>query len=251
MRNYQESGTTFVKLGTGAVVQNGDVDQDFLANVAGQVAAVKCEGKRIGITSSGAVTLGRSRLGEEADLDQAFEIGQQLLTEAWGAALGRHGLSIVEHLISERDIRTDSDAVLDAIQRSLADVPLLNGHNAKNQGVANIAVTGDNDTLNAWVASAQGASGLFITTPPGVLDQRGRVIREIRTRRELPAFTYKSTNGTGGMPSKTRAAFQVAESGGQSVIVGKTQPHVIFDFVEGFNGFGTRFAPQRMLYSNR
>src|SRR5690606_34146397 len=97
-----------VKVGSALLVdaESGQLRTQWLQSLAADLAALKSEGAELVVVSSGAVLLGRRILGLDArslPLDQlqaAASVGQIALSQAWRDALGRHGVTTGQILIT-------------------------------------------------------------------------------------------------------------------------------------------------------
>ena len=84
-----------IKIGSALLVDSrGKLRSAWLADLAGDIAALKADGCEVVIVSSGAIALGRGLLGLSAvtlTLEQsqaAASAGQIALSQAWAEALG-------------------------------------------------------------------------------------------------------------------------------------------------------------------
>ena len=104
-----------VKLGSTLVVDpdSGAADAGWLAGFAADLARLKARGQRLLIVSSGAVALGRRRLGLTRrtltlpEKQAAAAAGQSLLMRAWEEALGPAGLTAAQVLMTPDDSMED------------------------------------------------------------------------------------------------------------------------------------------------
>src|SRR5690606_17310222 len=97
-----------VKIGSALLVEpaTGEPRQAWLAALAEDVAALRAAGKDVLIVSSGAIALGRRRLGlgpgplRLEDSQAAAAAGQIRLAHAWQEALARHGVPVAQILLT-------------------------------------------------------------------------------------------------------------------------------------------------------
>lgn len=151
-----------IKVGSSLIadVQRAALHQQWLHGFADDIAALHAAGKEIVIVSSGAVALGRPRIGlgaqalDLAEKQAAAAAGQPLLMQAWAEALGRHNIGVAQVLLTYDDseqrrrylnARTTLSTLL-----SHRIIPIVN----ENDTVATAEIRfGDNDRLAARVAA--------------------------------------------------------------------------------------------------
>jgi glutamate 5-kinase len=100
-----------IKLGTGIVTgADGQFNAEHLAPVSRTIARLKKEGRQIVLVSSGAVGLGRGRLGLHRDrlndmvMRQACAaVGQSLLMHEYEKLFQTHGVQLAQVLLTEGD----------------------------------------------------------------------------------------------------------------------------------------------------
>src|SRR6201998_2363938 len=100
-----------IKLGTGIVTgSDGQFNVGQLGSVAQTIALLKKEGRQIVLVSSGAVGLGRGRLGLHRDrlndmvMRQACAaVGQSLLMHEYEKLFQAHGIQLAQVLLTEGD----------------------------------------------------------------------------------------------------------------------------------------------------
>ena len=182
------------------------------------------------IVTSGAIALGRARLGlprRALKLEQkqaAAASGQILLARAWQESLGRVGLEAAQILITLEDTEArrrylNARATVDTLLK-LGVVPVVN----ENDTVATTEIRfGDNDRLSARVAVMALAETLVLLSDVDGLytgDPRNDptaahlpVVEAITPEIEAMAGGSGSLVGTGGMVSKLIAARMATASG--------------------------------------
>ncbi|HYG67298.1 MAG TPA: glutamate 5-kinase, partial [Anaeromyxobacteraceae bacterium] len=151
-----------VKVGTGTLTDpRGGFDRANCARLGAELAEL-ARGRRLVLVSSGAVALGAERLGLVRTKGRPWDIptkqacaavGQPHLMAAWGDALGAHGLTVAQVLLTADDV-ANRKRFLNA-RRTFARlldagvVPVVN----ENDTVAVDEIkVGDNDSLAALVA---------------------------------------------------------------------------------------------------
>src|SRR5439155_20103946 len=87
----------------------GRIDQEYVEELAAEIAALAGVGKRVVLVTSGAIRAGCERLGWSArpralPLKQAAAaVGQGRLMELYAAAFGRHGRAVGQVLLTRHD----------------------------------------------------------------------------------------------------------------------------------------------------
>lgn len=230
-----------VKIGSALLVdwETGSVNRRRLAGLAADIAALRADGRRVAVVSSGAVALGRRRLdlpGRALALEQkqaAAAAGQALLMRAWEEALEPHGLKTAQILLTRDDTETrrrflNARGTLSTLM-DLGAVPVIN----ENDSVATEEIRyGDNDLLAARAAQMAGADllvllsdidGLYSADPRR--DPAAEHIALVeRLTPEIEAMAgganLDSGTGTGGMASKIQAV-RIAAGAGCAVVIAR------------------------------
>jgi glutamate 5-kinase len=146
-----------VKVGSSLLVEGEGVRQTWLRALGEDVGALR-EGRQVVIVSSGAVALGRRRLGLKASARLALKqaaaaSGQPLLMRAWEEALAPFGIPTAQLLLTLDDTESrrrwlNARATLEVLLGNGA-LPIVN----ENDTVATEELRyGDNDRLSARVA---------------------------------------------------------------------------------------------------
>jgi glutamate 5-kinase len=261
-----------VKLGTNLITgprqadgQRRGIDEESLAGIISQFAALHAEGKEIIIVSSGAVGAGRevlrrinSRVSSQARpvsfRQMLAALGQTHLMSSYERLFAVHGIHVAQALISRADltqrqrylnVRDTLEAILD-----IGVIPIVNENDVVAVEELVGVVYGDNDRLSAMVANDLEADllvllgemeGLYEADPHLVPD--AKVIPEVRkitrTVREIARGPHDG-RGSGGMASKLEAAELAMNSGTPMVIASGRTPDVILKVCAG-EEIGTRF----------
>ena len=229
-----------IKVGSALLVDpgRGAVDVGWLAILAADVARLRARGAEVLIVSSGAVALGRRRLGlplrgelELQEKQAAAAAGQSLLMRAWEEALAPHGLHTAQVLLTRDDTEMrrrwlNARATVETLLR-LKAIPVVN----ENDTVATEEIRyGDNDRLAARVAQMIGADllillsdidGLYTSDPRR--DPAATHIATVETLTpEIEAMAGGANAahgvGTGGMATKLAAA-RIAHGAGCATLV--------------------------------
>ncbi len=242
----------------------------FIENIAALVKA----GKEVIIVTSGAVGLGRKRLGLEGSKGTALKqacaaIGQSKLMSIYENGFDSYGLVAAQILLTEDDfsIRTRYLSLRTTLNKllELGTVPVIN----QNDTVSNVDIIpryenmqvcfSDNDKLSALVASELDADLLVILSDVDGLynenpktNPNAKIIREVdEVTDEICAMgTDASEGGRGGMRTKLEAARMVTRFGGKVLIANGTVPYIIKKIFNG-EDYGTMFLPQNEGLSDK
>ncbi len=228
-----------VKVGSALLIdpRTADADRAWLASLAADIARLKARGQQLLIVSSGAVALGRKRLGltgRKLDLPQkqaAAAAGQSLLMHAWEEAFAPHAMTAAQVLLTRDDTETrrrwlNARATTETLL-GLGVVPIVN----ENDTVVTEEIRyGDNDRLAARVAQMIGADLLVLLSDVDGLytgdprrDPEARhipVVRELTPEIDAMAGGANAAAGvgTGGMATKLMAARIAAAAGCATLI---------------------------------
>ncbi|MBX3247022.1 MAG: glutamate 5-kinase [Myxococcales bacterium] len=246
-----EARRVVVKVGSRSLVAPGRFER-----LAAEIAALRADGRSVVLVSSGAIALGRARLGLDARpkdiprLQAAAAAGQSRLVRAWEDAFEPHGLPAAQVLLThadlgDRDRYLNARRALDALLE-LGAVPIIN----ENDTVAVDEIKfGDNDQLAAMVATLVGADLLVLMTDvDGVLDAEGVRVPVVYDVDEVARFLRAPTDdvGLGGMASKVEAARRATLRGVPVLIASVERPDgadTLTRIVAG-DDVGTLFLPQ-------
>jgi glutamate 5-kinase len=242
-----------VKVGSALLVDgdSGRVNRLWLATLIEDLLRLRRRGQQLILVSSGAIALGRRRLGlrhgaalrlEESQA--AAAVGQIRLAHAYKELLEEHGVTVAQVLLtledSERRRRyLNARATLEALL-ALGALPVIN----ENDTVATAEIRyGDNDRLAARVAQMSGADclvllsdvdGLYDADPNREPD--ARIVPEVRSiTPEIEAMAGSSTSGvgSGGMASKIVAAKIAIAAGCHMCIAAGHHRHPLRRIEEG------------------
>lgn len=227
-----------VKVGSALLVgKDGAPDRAWLETLAVDIARMRARGQQVLMVSSGAVALGRGRLGLTRraltlpEKQAAAAAGQSALMRAWEEVLEPHGLSVAQILLTRDDTevrrrwlnaRATVETLLD-----LGVVPVVN----ENDTVVTEEIRyGDNDRLAARVAQMIGADALVLlsdidglyTADPRRDPDATHIPRLSQLTPEIEAMAGGANAGagvgTGGMATKLTAA-RIAQSAGCATII--------------------------------
>ncbi|MFN9711545.1 MAG: glutamate 5-kinase [Alphaproteobacteria bacterium] len=232
-----------VKVGSALLVgPDGAADAAWMADFAADLARMRARGQHVLVVSSGAVALGRRRLGlgkriSLAEKQAAAAAGQSALMRAWETALEPHGLACAQILLTRDDTEMrrrwlNARATLDALL-ALGVIPVIN----ENAPVVTEEIrVGDNDRLSARVAQLGGAEALVLlsdieglyTADPRRDPTAAHISRVTHLTPEIEAMAGGANTtagvGTGGMATKLAAARIAAAAGCATFITLGTRP---------------------------
>ena len=248
-----------VKVGTGTLTDAaGRFDRENCARLAGELAAAG-SGRQLVLVSSGAVALGAERLGllrvkgrpwDIATKQACAAVGQPHLMAAWGEALGRHGRTVAQVLLTADDLASRK-RFLNARRtfQQLLDrgvVPVVNENDTV--AVEEIKV-GDNDTLAGLVAGCVEAELVAMLTDVEGLYDRDPRERGARLLHEVERITAEvermaggagSERSTGGMATKVKAARRLMAQGVATALLSGRRPGALAALLQG-EQIGTLF----------
>jgi glutamate 5-kinase len=237
-----------VKIGSRALCADGN----RFAQVAEQVAMQARAGRKVVLVSSGAVALGRERLGlrerpkKIALLQAAAATGQSLLMRAYEDAFESLGLHVAQVLlthdvVSERDRYLNARQAIDELLK-LGVVPIINENDTVSIDELRF---GDNDQLAAMVCTLIGADLLVLLSDvAGVLNDEGQRISLVRDVSDVERFIRPPDGdvGLGGMQSKIEAARR-ATLHGLPVAIGPAASPDFLDALMRGEDVGTLLLP--------
>ncbi len=242
-----------VKVGSALLVgEDGAPDAHWLAAFASDLARVRHRGQQVLVVSSGAVALGRKRLGlgkralTLPEKQAAAAAGQSALMRAWEEALEPHGFAAAQVLLTRDDTEVrrrwlNARATVETLL-TLGVVPVVN----ENDTVVTEEIRyGDNDRLAARVAQMIGADvlvllsdidGLYTADPRDNPDAR-HIPRVTRLDAEIEAMAgganARAGVGTGGMATKIAAARMAQAAGCATVITLGRRPSPLYAVEHG------------------
>lgn len=242
------------KVGSALLVdaETGAANRAWLEAFCADAAALRAAGKQILVVSSGAVALGRRRLGltgRKATLPEkqaAAAAGQSLLMRAWEEAFEPHGISVAQILLTRDDTEMrrrwlNARATTETLM-GLGVVPVVN----ENDTVVTEEIRyGDNDRLAARVAQMAGADllvllsdidGLYTADPrKNPKAQHIPLVSEIT--HEIAGMAEGANAaagvGTGGMATKIAAARIARAAGCATLITLGSRPHPLAAIADG------------------
>src|SRR3984885_2044942 len=241
-----------VKVGSTLLVDgdSGRVNRAWLETLVEDLLRLRKRGQRVILVSSGAIALGRRRLGLKhgtlrlEESQAAAAVGQIRLAHAYKELLESHDVTVAQVLLtledSERRRRyLNARATLESLLE-LGALPVIN----ENDTVATAEIRyGDNDRLGARVAQMAGADclvllsdveGLFSADPNRNPDARF-ISQVTAVTPEIEAMAGRSASavGSGGMTTKILAAKIAVAAGCHMCIAAGHHPHPVRRLEEG------------------
>jgi glutamate 5-kinase len=241
-----------VKTGSSLLIDSaaGTVRAAWLASLVADLAALHGQDRELIVVSSGAIALGRAVLKlprgalKLEDSQAAAAVGQIALARTWAEALGQHGISAGQVLLTlgdteERRRYLNARATIGKLIEWRA-IPVIN----ENDTVATTEIRyGDNDRLAARVATMMGADlvvllsdidGLY-DAPPGTRADAKLVpvVERISPEIEAMAGAAGSELSRGGMQTKIEAAKIATTAGCQLVIASGKIEHPLRAVADG------------------
>jgi glutamate 5-kinase len=241
-----------VKVGSALLVDadSSRVNRAWLESLVADLLCLRQRGQRVVLVSSGAIALGRRRLGlrrgtlrlEESQA--AAAVGQIRLAHAYKELLENNDVTVAQVLLtledSERRRRyLNARATLESLL-DLGALPVIN----ENDTVATAEIRyGDNDRLAARVAQMVSADclvllsdvdGLYSADP--AVDPAAQLIREVREiTPQIEAMAGRSLSGlgSGGMAAKIAAARIAVAAGCHMCIAAGAHRHPLKRLEEG------------------
>ena len=238
------------KVGTSSLThKDGSLSRSKVKAITQQLAMLHEAGHELILVSSGAVAAGFGALGFKkrptkiADKQASAAVGQGLLLEEYTTNLLLRQIVSAQILLTQDDF-VDKRRYKNAHQAlsvllNRGAIPIINENDSV---VIDELKVGDNDTLSAQVAAMVQADLLVLLTDVDGLytgnpnsDPRAKRLERIETvNREIidMAGGAGSSNGTGGMLTKIKAATIATESGVPVYICSSLKPDALIEAVE-------------------
>lgn len=254
---------TVIKIGTSTLTYlNGNLNLKRFESLCKVIADIKNAGNQVAVVSSGAIALGKSKLGlsaRPADVPSkqaAAAVGQCELMCFYDREFSCYHHNVAQMLVTAEDLRGGERSVNfgNTAEKllSMGALPVIN----ENDTVATAEISaGDNDTLSALVAVAVKADllillsdidGLYTADPHS--DKTARlipVVENITAELESAAGGSVSGVGTGGMATKLQAAKICTAAGCDMVIANGAEPENLYKIIAGESA-GTRFTGKKL-----
>lgn len=236
------------------------LDSHSITGWVRQIVALREQGLKVVLVSSGAVAEGVVRLGLKErpkaihTQQAAAAVGQMGLIQAYESRFQEYQIHTAQILLSREDLSNrkrylNSRSTLCELLE-LGVIPVVN----ENDTVATAELCfGDNDTLAALVANLVNADALILLTDQNGLydsDPRSNPKAELLTEafandQDLMKMTSGSSGfGRGGMITKVRAANLAARSGACTVIAHGSAEDILLQLRQGMQ-VGTLLLPEK------
>ena len=228
-----------IKIGSAILVdaKSGDLRLEWLSALASDIVKLRTGGTDIVIVSSGAIALGRKRLGlmnkklSLAEKQACASAGQSMLTQAYEKTLGEKGHITAQALLTLYDTEhrrrwLNARSTLQTLL-GLGAIPVIN----ENDTVATDEIRyGDNDRLAARTAQMLGADGLVLlsdidglyTADPRLDDAAAHIPIVDALSDDIMTMgsgaNAEAALGSGGMATKLMAA-KIATHAGCDMII--------------------------------
>lgn len=264
--SFSEAKRVVLKTGSALIVDkaNGQMRRAWLASMAEDIAACRARGQEIVIVTSGAIPLGRERLGlgfskvtrplRLEEKQAAAAVGQMRLVQAWQEALAPHDLVAAQILLTlddteDRQRHLNARATMQQVLE-LGAIPVIN----ENDTIATSEIRfGDNDRLAARVAQMVSADALVLlsdidglyTADPRT-DSNAQLIQLVQELTpDIEAMAGKPQPGysSGGMVTKIQAA-RIAMAAGCRMAIARGQPMHALAALDQSETPCTWFVPQ-------
>ena len=251
-----------IKIGTSTLAYaTGQLNIRRVEALCKTMCDIRNAGHELILVSSGAIGMGVGKLGlrqRPQDIpgkQAAAAVGQCELMYIYDKLFSEYHHTVAQLLITADNLTNETrhGNFTNTLNRllELGVVPVIN----ENDTVATEEIViGDNDTLAANVARSVGAQmlillsdidGLYTADPH--TDPNARllpVVRRVDEKIKQLAGVSSTTQGTGGMVTKLRAAEICLDCGCEMVIANGNNPAALYDIVEG-KPVGTRFVGER------
>ena len=248
-----------IKIGTSTLAYaTGRLNIRRVEALCKTMSDIRNAGHELILVSSGAIGMGVGKLGlRERPQDipgkqAAAAVGQCELMYIYDKLFSEYHHTVAQLLITAENLTNETRHLnfTNTLTRllELGVVPVIN----ENDTVATEEIViGDNDTLAANVARSVGArllillsdiDGLYTADPHTNPDaELLPVVRRVDEEIKKLAGVSSTTQGTGGMVTKLRAAEICLGCGCEMVIANGNNPAALYDIVEG-KPVGTRFV---------
>lgn len=262
--NLKNKKKIVVKIGSSSLThaETGNINYKKLEKLVRVLSDLKSEGRDVVLVSSGAISVGRARVGinhrpnNVAEKQACAAIGQCQLMMAYQRLFSEYSqltgqILLTKYTLSDDTSRHNARNTFNELFK-LGAIPIVN----ENDTVATEEIEiGDNDSLSALVAALIGADllillsdidGLYTDDPNVNPDARFiETVEEIDDKLMNMAKGSHTDVGTGGMSTKITAGIIATQAGTDMVIANSRDLEVIEEIVDGKN-VGTLFIGNRV-----
>jgi glutamate 5-kinase len=241
-----------IKIGSALLIdsETGAVRRKWLNSIADDIMARREQGQDVVVVSSGAIAIGRESLGLKGralrleEKQAAAATGQIQLAHAFEEAMGRHGVTVAQILLTlddteERRRHLNARSTINQLL-ALNVAPIIN----ENDTVATQEIRfGDNDRLAARVAVMISADTLLLLSDiDGLYDSDPRdnpnaahipEVQNLDPRIEAMAGAARTGYSSGGMVTKLQGAKIALAGGCRMAIANGEADHPLQRLIEG------------------
>lgn len=251
-----------IKIGTSTLAHaSGRLNIRRTEKLCKVISDLKNAGHDIIIISSGAIGMGRAKIGlSEKPKDiptkqAAAAVGQCELMYTYDRLFSMYNHTVAQILLTGDDTENEKrrENFHNTLTRllELSVIPIIN----ENDTIATEEIViGDNDTLSAIVAKNISADLLILLSDiDGLYDKNPRLHSDARLISEVDNITDEilalaegtgSNLGTGGMATKLTAAKIVTDAGIDMIIASGVDPEILYS-IEDKIPFGTLFKAKK------
>jgi len=251
-------GITVIKVGTAILSKDsGRLDSARIASIVSQICALKKQGHRVVLVSSGAIGAGVEAIGLKIrptnlnQLQACAAVGQGKLMKFYEQNFKKNGKHAAQILLTKEDFVSKKRVLMakhtiNSLLNDFNAVPIIN----ENDTIAIDEIKfGDNDKLSARVAKFVGAHTLIILSDvDGLYNPKTNkvinIVKKIGADIKKMAQPSKSRLGRGGMVTKIEAAKMVTTSGIKCIIANGRTKDVLLRLSKE-KALGTRFLPSK------
>lgn len=242
--------TIVVKIGTNVLSRDDDtLDHERIAELAGQIHAIRESGRQVVLVSSGAVAAGLGLLGlasrprDLSHLQASAAAGQAHLIRVYDDCLRQYGYHAAQLLLTANDFkqRTRYLNVRNTLHAlfEYGAVPIVNENDTVSVDEIKF---GDNDHLAAMVTHLVEApllvilsvvDGLYAGDPGDPQSERISLVETWDDALFEFVSARRTQRGTGGMRTKLEAVRKVTRVGENAVLADGRQPQVLENILAG------------------
>jgi glutamate 5-kinase len=250
---FHSARRVVVKIGTTTLTyETGRINLRRIEHLVKVLSDLANSGKEIILVSSGAISVGCSKLGltqrpkDTPSRQAAAAVGQCELMNLYDQLFLQHHHNVAQLLLTKdvTDDATRRQHVVNTFLRLLemGAIPIVNENDTVAVDELEGDHFGDNDSLSALVAQLCEADALVILSDiDGLYDSDPNanpgaklipLVKEIDARIAAMACGSGSNRGTGGMATKIQAAKAATESGIATAIINGNQPDLLYQLFE-------------------
>ena len=260
--------TVVVKLGTSTLTRGSKhLNKAHMLEIVRAVAALKSQGHKVLLVSSGAVAAGREQLNDPklpallSSKQMLASVGQSKLMELYERFFSIYNIHIGQILLTRADLENRErflnakDTLSALLEHDI--IPVIN----ENDAVSTMEIkVGDNDNMAALTGILCSADMvILLTDQKGLYDSDPRENKDAKLIREVTEINEDiikvaggsgTTLGTGGMSTKVKAARVATMAGITLVVASGDDPQIIADIVSE-KAEATYFRPQLSKIQSR